>query len=227
MELIGAIIIVVVIYYAYKASKEAEERRYIKEINKEDEEIKNELFPIERQAKQSWNKIITYIQQNFTLTRCGRCNDINFHILEFNSTGTGVNVECLSCHKKTWFKNKIDDNSFYFQWEKEFQLIKDKADNIGFKRNTFGYDNRILEALSAPLITKIYNKKSLNERHSIPKLVKQEVWQRDNGKCVKCKSKENLEYDHVIPVSKGGANTVRNIQLLCESCNRSKQAKIE
>lgn len=38
--------------------------------------------------------------------------------------------------------------------------------------------------------------------------------------------KENLEFDHIIPHSKGGANTYRNIQLLCEPCNRSKSAKI-
>ena len=39
-------------------------------------------------------------------------------------------------------------------------------------------------------------------------------------------SNENLEFDHIIPLSKGGANTYRNIQLLCESCNRSKSDNI-
>ena len=36
-------------------------------------------------------------------------------------------------------------------------------------------------------------------------------------------SKEDLEFDHVISFSKGGANTYRNIQLLCEKCNRKNQ----
>ncbi|MBN2080776.1 HNH endonuclease [bacterium] len=52
------------------------------------------------------------------------------------------------------------------------------------------------------------------------------VWKCDGGRCVECGSKENLEYDHIIPVSKGGANTARNIQLLCQSCNRKKSNKI-
>jgi len=43
---------------------------------------------------------------------------------------------------------------------------------------------------------------------------------------VQCESKEKLEYDHIIPISKGGSNTERNVQLLCEKCNREKSAKI-
>ncbi|MBI5842202.1 MAG: HNH endonuclease [Chloroflexi bacterium] len=68
------------------------------------------------------------------------------------------------------------------------------------------------------------------EEHSgripIPESVRIEVWRRDGGKCVKCGSRVNLEFDHIIPVSKGGSNTARNIELLCEKHNRSKGAKI-
>lgn len=63
-------------------------------------------------------------------------------------------------------------------------------------------------------------------RERIPDDVQIFVWRRDSGKCVKCGSTQNLEFDHIIPLSKGGSNTARNIQLLCESCNRSKGASI-
>lgn len=69
-------------------------------------------------------------------------------------------------------------------------------------------------------------RRSSNGREPIPKSVQREVWRRDGGRCVDCGSSERLEYDHIIPVSKGGANTVRNIQLRCEPCNRKKGAKI-
>src|ERR1035441_347156 len=53
-------------------------------------------------------------------------------------------------------------------------------------------------------------------RERIPDSVRLFVWQRDEGKCVRCGSSEKLEFDHIIPVAKGGSNTERNIQLLCE-----------
>ena len=72
-----------------------------------------------------------------------------------------------------------------------------------------------------------FEKESDNERQAIPSEVRREVWRRDEGKCVKCGSRENLEYDHIIPVIKGGGNTARNIELLCESCNRAKSDLIQ
>ena len=64
-------------------------------------------------------------------------------------------------------------------------------------------------------------------RAAIPSEVRREVWRRDGGRCVKCGSRENLEYDHIIPISKGVSNTVRNIELLCEKHNRSKRDSIQ
>lgn len=64
------------------------------------------------------------------------------------------------------------------------------------------------------------------KREPIPDDVKMFVWQRDGGKCAKCGSTRNLEYDHDIPFSMGGSNTARNLRLLCETCNRSKGASL-
>lgn len=59
-------------------------------------------------------------------------------------------------------------------------------------------------------------------RERIPESVRLFVWQRDEGKCIKCGSQEHLEFDHIIPIAQGGSNTERNVQLLCEMCNRQK-----
>ena len=62
-------------------------------------------------------------------------------------------------------------------------------------------------------------------RH-IPQRVRHEVWRRDDARCVECGSQERLEFDHIIPFSKGGSNTARNVRLLCQDCNRRKAASI-
>lgn len=64
------------------------------------------------------------------------------------------------------------------------------------------------------------------ERKSISPAVRSEVWRRDLGKCVQCGSKENLQFDHIIPVSKGGATSIANLQLLCRACNQRKGNRI-
>jgi HNH endonuclease len=61
-----------------------------------------------------------------------------------------------------------------------------------------------------------------DKRESISQDIMDQVWNRDGGKCVKCGSQENLEFDHIIPHSKGGATTYRNLQILCKRCNIEK-----
>ncbi len=62
-------------------------------------------------------------------------------------------------------------------------------------------------------------------RH-IPQPVKIAVWQRDGGKCVECGADQYLEFDHIIPYSRGGASTEGNVQLLCRACNLKKGDRI-
>ena len=60
----------------------------------------------------------------------------------------------------------------------------------------------------------------------IPQSVVGAVYHRDGCRCVMCGSTENLQLDHIIPFSEGGANTVENLQVLCQRCNLKKSNKI-
>lgn len=64
------------------------------------------------------------------------------------------------------------------------------------------------------------------KREPIPQDVMDKVWVRDGGKCVSCGSQKYLEFDHIIPFSKGGASTYRNLQILCKECNIEKSNNI-
>jgi HNH endonuclease len=68
--------------------------------------------------------------------------------------------------------------------------------------------------------------KSGPKRELIPEDVKLLVWARDGGACVRCGSKQDLHFDHIIPVAKGGGNSAANIQILCQPCNLRKADKI-
>ena len=58
-----------------------------------------------------------------------------------------------------------------------------------------------------------------------------QVKKLDNYTCRKCgynkyKSKEvrYLEADHIIPITKGGKNTLSNLQTLCDVCHKKKSS---
>ena len=68
----------------------------------------------------------------------------------------------------------------------------------------------------------------LEHNRVIPSEVKVAVWKRDRGQCVRCGSKYNLHFDHVLPFSRGGSSLVaENVQLLCARHNLAKSDRIE
>ena len=74
----------------------------------------------------------------------------------------------------------------------------------------------------------VQESKDLIHNRVIPASVKIEVFKRDNGKCTKCGSGDNLHYDHILPYSKGGTSLkADNIQILCARHNLQKSNKIE
>ena len=66
---------------------------------------------------------------------------------------------------------------------------------------------------------------SQSSRH-ISRDVRQRVWQKYGGQCAECRSESYLEFDHIVPVAKGGSNSDSNVQLLCRKCNLAKSDRI-
>lgn len=128
---------------------------------------------------------------------------------------------------------------FKNQKHNPFNVMKDRSNNRRwwmFKDEFYWEDENFSQKEVKALILDRLNKKKrkverainsmenkpVRKRETIPLDIQDIVWARYNGKCAICGNNENIEYDHIIPFSKGGSNTARNIQILCQDCNRSK-----
>ncbi|MEW8053220.1 MAG: HNH endonuclease signature motif containing protein [Candidatus Thiodiazotropha sp.] len=52
-----------------------------------------------------------------------------------------------------------------------------------------------------------------------------QVVRRDGHICQKFRVNvpdDEIEFDHIIPISKGGPSSVENLRVLCRTCNRKK-----
>jgi 5-methylcytosine-specific restriction endonuclease McrA len=57
--------------------------------------------------------------------------------------------------------------------------------------------------------------------------VKRAVWQRDVGRCAyvstdgrRCSARARLEFDHAVPIARGGTARPENMRLLCRAHNQ-------
>lgn len=133
-------------------------------------------------------------------------------------------------NKMIGYKEEIYRIRKYPQCEKENVISELEREEI--KKNIYKKERKKMieretldELIEEGKIFNVYTKKEGN-RSTIPMDIATAVWNRDGGKCCFCGSSENLEFDHIIPISKGGATTFRNLQLLCKNCNIKKSDNI-
>lgn len=68
------------------------------------------------------------------------------------------------------------------------------------------------------------------EGRYIPREFMLKVVRRDNHVCQSCGKyvmDDKIEFDHIIPLSKGGPTSVENLRLLCRACNKKKSNAID
>jgi len=64
----------------------------------------------------------------------------------------------------------------------------------------------------------------------LPRDLMLKVVRRDDHRCQQCfryVQDKDIEFDHVIPLSRGGPTTAENIRLLCRRCNRKKNNSVD
>ena len=108
-----------------------------------------------------------------------------------------------------------------FWWEED-DLSAADVFALAFERGVRG--RRRLERAHAVLTANSLPERTARE--PIAREVRRAVFERDGGRCVECGSHFDLQYDHVIPLARGGASTPENLQILCAPCNGSKGASL-
>jgi len=107
---------------------------------------------------------------------------------------------------------------YHVPWTTE-EIREYDPEEIGCK--IFGHACPVFFVQSGATETKEYR----TTGRRIPRRVMLKVVRRDDHVCQQCFKyvpDNEVEFDHVIPFSRGGPTTVDNIRLLCRPCNRKK-----
>lgn len=159
-----------------------------------------------------FEELESLLAQDYTIMSCSRCHEGQFIFLEASTGAKTVQVQCQSCGKKTWARNRSD--SLDESCEMLLAVISE-LDSYGCSG-----------AEIAEVNVNQAQQRARPKREHISQSVRQEVYERDGGVCVECGTDEQLEYDHILPFSKGGSSRTNNLQLLCKTCNLRKGASI-
>lgn len=158
--------------------------------------------------------------KNFNSIYFCKAEDI---LIEFDineKTYTDIEVEIIVA-KEEIKKEKQKDWEEKLAREKQIEKDKIRRKLLEKQRKKLlekeALDELIKEGLMFP---------DAEKRPHIPREVVDAVWRRDKGRCVYCGSDKELQLDHIIPFSKGGATTFENLQLLCRTCNNKKSNNI-
>lgn len=115
-----------------------------------------------------------------------------------------------------WFRDR-------FYWEDERLAVEDV---LALLVDRARRRERTLQRAHAALARERSAGGEEPRREPIPRATRLAVWKRDGGRCTECDSDFELQFDHLIPLSMGGATSVENLQLLCATCNREKGASL-
>jgi hypothetical protein len=199
-----------------RREQQVERVEHLKELQikrrEEVERIKLQEERIRLDFNSNLSQVIREIEQCADEKPCPKCNELEVFIVSLSPNARSLLARCKHCQYEYRIKMEpVDSQNIIYL----FNSFMERRDSFSDTKNTLPVWQM-----------KIIQRRTVNQRTPIPSDVKRAVWKRDGGKCVNCGSEVDLEYDHIIPVAKGGSSTVQNIQILCKTCNRRKHASI-
>jgi hypothetical protein len=109
----------------------------------------------------------------------------------------------------------LAENGFLLRYEVDGKRY---AQVVNFTKHQMPHHKEVPSEIPAPPGCAQVTKHS----YDVSKETREEVFARDKWACLKCKTKDDLSIDHIVPLAAGGDNATTNLQTLCKSCNSSK-----
>lgn len=144
----------------------------------------------------------------------------NKYLAKCLKDGVLGNGQPLDKKRRKWFAEQVKSFDPKACPEEIPKVLADAACRV------FGHVCPVFFVAEPLTETKVRRKHS----RTIPREVMLKVVRRDGQICQECNEpvKDNeVEFDHIIPFSRGGRSTVENIRLIHKSCNRKKSASLD
>jgi protein-disulfide isomerase len=138
----------------------------------------------------------TRIHGCFQLEPCSRCYESQVRLVQVPPSARSVQLQCTTCERKYWAPAHSANAGLLLEECAKLQQLTTRLSTLC---DGIACADLTITIAPGPLPFE------RTTREPIPEAVRSEVWRRDGGRCTKCGSNAQLEFDHIIPVSKGGA----------------------
>lgn len=150
------------------------------------------------------------------------------HCKEYDHTRYANNAEQSKEATRKWNKENKDKKAANAKRWKLLNPEKVKASSINYyekhKKQRQVYERAWRQANADKLRERDHRRRAIknNADGSFTKKEFSELCIKHGNICVCCGEEKKMTIDHIVPLSKGGSNSIDNIQPLCLSCNSKK-----
>lgn len=172
-----------------------------------------------------YEQVTNYLRNNL-------CNDVRWTYRKVNNKPSGKNyVITNGC-------NYASDSGITFKF-KEAKRFNSEADALRYVDAHGGFFDKVYIITEDSEIVDFDEKRqftkeqlatigvttSKTKRIVFPSDVRQNIYEKGNGRCAICGKKikyKDFTIDHILPLDRGGDNDITNLQPTCRSCNELK-----
>jgi hypothetical protein len=137
----------------------------------------------DRLAGQNEPPMLAALVAAFATHPCSKCGGNQFVLVDVTPNGRSIGGRCRYRGRQQRFPAVGDVSPFVEAWTESKREARTES-RVVFSCGAVELNDR-------------------SSREPIPSSVRHAVWHRDGGKCVQCVADRELQFDHIIPVSRG------------------------